>query len=515
MLDPCVAVDPHAPLREHAGERGADPRRVPGQHLGSGGEQLEAQPIGIAPRLAEPGAQSVAHREHHLDTAGPSSHHADPHRAAVGEDSLGERVPAGDEVADRLDRHHRVSGARHAVHARRRPDVDREHVVGHRRPGAADDLALDRIEPDGLVVVETRVRKARQRTKIDVDVVVAVVSGDVAGEHPRVRRLHVAADEGDPHAGHRFHPETLEHDDVAVPAAGEHQILDNRSGVGFHGILPDAAPVRPGRAALPPVDRTARRVPRDGAKRWPGPARQGHAVGWAAHVGRFGPTGPVDILGNRVDGRYSDERHRVHLIDTRDVAPEFVDRGRVSFDGRRLARDLGIKACVSRLATAERLLAIEMRKLRGSAPADQVLASELGAGRPSAMLVTYRLRPGPGFRWSLFTPFDRVLVTDSEAGFTARPFEVLEAAVGADLSVRVSLRESSSGIFDDATVGAIVPMLPTLPSPTRTEPPLSSASPPPDATGVAAVAGAAVEGGASGARSRCPGPAANCPCGRA
>lgn len=209
-----------------------------------------------------------------------------------------------------------------------------------------------------------------------------------------------------------------------------------------------------------------------------------------------------------MDGRYSDERHRVHLIDPCDVAPEFVDPDRVSFDGRRLARDLGTKACVSRLATAERLLAIEMRKLRGGAPADQVLASELGAGRPSAMLVTYRLRPGPGFRWFLFTPFHRVLVTDSEAGFTARPFEVLETTIGADLGVRVSLRDSPSGIFDDAAVGAIVPTLPSL---TRTEPPLSSAPPPPD---VVAVAAAAVKGGrASGAQSRCSGPATDCPCG--
>ena len=239
-IDPRVEMDPHIAFRQHTGERGTHAGGLSGQHLRPTGEELEAQSVGIATGFAQPAAQSVAHREHHLDAAGPGSHHPDAHRSLGGEHSLDERVPAGDEVADGLDRHHRAPGAGHVAGERGRADVDGEHVVGHRRAIAADDLPVDRIESDDLVAIEACVREARQGTQIDVDLVVGVVSGDVPGEHPGVRRLHVTADERDPNPRHRPHSETLEHDDVAVPAAGEYQVLDDRRGAGVHGVLHDA-----------------------------------------------------------------------------------------------------------------------------------------------------------------------------------------------------------------------------------------------------------------------------------
>ena len=241
-IDPGIEVDPHAALGQHPRERGPDPGRVARQHLGPAGEQVEAQPIGIAARLAEPRAEPVPHREHHLHPAGPGAHHADPYRALAGEHPVDERVPAGHEIADRLDRHHCAGGAGHIVRTRRRADVDREHVVGHGGAVAAQDVPRDRVEIDRLVVIEARVREAGEGAEIDVDVVVGVVSCNVAREHARVGRLDVAADEGDPDPGHRLHPESLEHDDVAVPAADQHEILDDGCGAGVHDILTGALP---------------------------------------------------------------------------------------------------------------------------------------------------------------------------------------------------------------------------------------------------------------------------------
>ena len=72
-----------------------------------------------------------------------------------------------------------------------------------------------------------------------MNVVVGVVSGDVAREHSGIWRLHVAADKRDPYPRHRLHAEALEHDDVAVPATDEHEILDDRCECVVHGIEPD------------------------------------------------------------------------------------------------------------------------------------------------------------------------------------------------------------------------------------------------------------------------------------
>ena len=236
-IDPRAVMNPHSPLGQHSGKCGADSGRVVGQHLRAGGEQLEAQPIGIASAFAQARAQSMPHREHHLDAAGTRTHHADPHRSVSSEHPSHERVPSVHEVADRLDRHHRALGSGHVVRAGCGADVDGEHVIGHRRSVAAHHPAFDRIEPHGLVVIEARVRESGQGSQIDVDLVVRVVPRDVTREHSRVGRFHVAANERDPDPRHRLHSEALEHDDVAVPAADEHEILDDRGGGGIHGVL--------------------------------------------------------------------------------------------------------------------------------------------------------------------------------------------------------------------------------------------------------------------------------------
>ena len=117
-----------------------------------------------------------------------------------------------------------------------RADVEGEHVVGDRGPVAADHLALGEIEADRFVVNQRRPGETRERAQIHVHIVEIVMAGDEAGQHAGIRRMHVAGDEGDAHARHRRHAETLEHGDVGVPAADQHQVLDDGRSFGrAHG----------------------------------------------------------------------------------------------------------------------------------------------------------------------------------------------------------------------------------------------------------------------------------------
>ena len=60
-----------------------------------------------------------------------------------------------------------------------------------------------------------------------------VVAGDKARQHSRVGGEHVTRDEGEAHPGGRAHPEALEHRDVAVAAADQHDV--GRDGRGRAG----------------------------------------------------------------------------------------------------------------------------------------------------------------------------------------------------------------------------------------------------------------------------------------
>ena len=78
--------------------------------------------------------------------------------------------------------------------------------------------------------------KPAQWAEINVRLVVIVVSGDEARQHARIGRMRLPADYGQTHAWHWAHTKTLEHCDVAMPAADEHQILDDRVKTVLHGL---------------------------------------------------------------------------------------------------------------------------------------------------------------------------------------------------------------------------------------------------------------------------------------
>ena len=67
----------------------------------------------------------------------------------------------------------------------------------------------------------------RQRTQIDVDVVVRVVTRDVSRQHAGVRRVDFTGDQRDAHARQRAHREATQRQHVAVATADEDQIPDD------------------------------------------------------------------------------------------------------------------------------------------------------------------------------------------------------------------------------------------------------------------------------------------------
>ena len=147
------------------------------------------------------------------------------------------------------------------VEPRRRTDVDRQRVVGHRRPVAAEHLARRAVDADHLVAVVARTGEFGQAAQVDVHVVEAVVSGDVAGQHARVRRVGIGADHRQAHAGQRLHGEHVQHADVAVAAADQDDVSEHRGGRGAAFMA--LATLR-GQAAVRPV--AHRREPARSAK---------------------------------------------------------------------------------------------------------------------------------------------------------------------------------------------------------------------------------------------------------
>ena len=75
-----------------------------------------------------------------------------------------------------------------------------------------------------------------------------VVAGQVARQHARIGRVHVACDDREADAGQRVHAELLEHDHMTVPAADEDEVFDDGVLAGFHLVYSRLVPrlARPG-----------------------------------------------------------------------------------------------------------------------------------------------------------------------------------------------------------------------------------------------------------------------------
>ena len=77
-------------------------------------------------------------------------------------------------------------------------------------------------------MVQPGAGKTRQRPQVDMNVVVVIMASHKTRQHAGIRRVDVAADEGEANAGQRLHAELSENRDVAVTAADQDQVLDDR-----------------------------------------------------------------------------------------------------------------------------------------------------------------------------------------------------------------------------------------------------------------------------------------------
>ena len=239
-------IDPRHPMPgmhvntafgEDAGELAAHPPIVGRQYFFRLGDQMI---LGIGagpPGLRQHPAKTVLDTEQKLEPAGAGADDADPDRAFTTEHPLCHLMPVGDEAVDRLDRHRVLGGARHLIGVGNRSDVDRQQIICHRRAVPAQHPLVGGIEADRLVMEELGAGEAGQRPEVDMGVIEAVMSGDQARQHARIGRVGIPADQRQADAGDRPHAEALEHGDMAVAAAEQHQILEHRNIGLLHRLL--------------------------------------------------------------------------------------------------------------------------------------------------------------------------------------------------------------------------------------------------------------------------------------
>ena len=234
LRDAAAAVRDHLPLGQNGCKAAPHAGAVRGQNLRAAGEEVKAQLVRVAAQRAQFAPQPVLHGQRQLDPARATAHQRNARLARVQAHAFEQGQPAFVEQVNRLDGHRVLGRTGHPAHLRRRADVDRDTVIGHGRAVFAQHLAAGTVQADHLVLEKPRTRKRRQRAQVDEHLVVAVVAGDVAWQHARVRRVAVAADHRQAHARHRIHAKHLEHDRMAVTAADQHDVAQDRLFAGLH-----------------------------------------------------------------------------------------------------------------------------------------------------------------------------------------------------------------------------------------------------------------------------------------
>ena len=193
---------------------------IAGQDFAAGDER-DFDPGGGCDR-----AQAMIDRQRQLDAARAAPDHRDVQGLAPARHARDEGEPAAAEFGDRLHRRGVLGRAGDRRQAGRGADVERQEIVGDGRPVLQQHLAIDAIEPDRFGLDQARAGPRRHARKVDVAFVEGIVAGDEARDHAGVGGLDVAPDQRQADAGHRLHAEALQHMDVGMAAADQHEILE-------------------------------------------------------------------------------------------------------------------------------------------------------------------------------------------------------------------------------------------------------------------------------------------------
>jgi hypothetical protein len=156
----------------------------------------------------------------------------------------GQRFPARGEPVDRFDRNRVLDGAGNIVALRGNADIQRHQIIADRRVITAQHVASGAVEANRFVMDQPRAGETRQAQQIDMAFGERIMPGDIAGQHPRIGGLDIAGDEGEAHAGDRPHPEPLQHMDMGMPAADEHEVPVDRNARLHRATMPERGPYR-------------------------------------------------------------------------------------------------------------------------------------------------------------------------------------------------------------------------------------------------------------------------------
>ena len=114
------------------------------------------------------------------------------------------------------------------------------------------------------------------------------------------------------------------------------------------------------------------------------------------------------------------------------AVPEVTDTETQARDGRRIAKDLGVRKFIASPSAADRLLRVFLRRARASFRA------------------TYRLAPGANLERLALKPTDIILLSDDTLGLTDWRAMIVSTTLLADWSVEVHLEDCPDQTFADA-----------------------------------------------------------------
>ena len=211
-----IRSDLNTTLLENTPKRGPDARVVGRQNLGGRADEVKNEVVGRPLLLGEQTFETILDGQQEFHAPGSTTDNADGRAFGTGQTALTELFPMPPKTVYRLDGHTGVPGTGYMCNSRRGPDIDGQGIIGHGRPGVAHKLLVGQVQADHFIVKKSRSGEPGQRPKIDMGLIEAIMSGDIAGQHTGIRRMRITANQRQTYTRQRLHAKAFQYGDVAV-----------------------------------------------------------------------------------------------------------------------------------------------------------------------------------------------------------------------------------------------------------------------------------------------------------